>query len=814
MAGRKKEKEENNLDIPVLNNSLPLLISRNLVVFPHSKSSLEVGRPHSLSAINCALEAFKGQIIVVSQKDYDVDHPLQSDFFNVGTLSKVEVTKRHSDDSLSIELKGIQRVKIFKAKLQTFPKHENLGNFWLADYEVLKEKNTSFSKNKANLEKLFKYFEGIFEMSGEEFEMLKKLFLFEGSPTRSAKCCAELIDKLCGIWPQGEGENVLTKQKWLEELNLSKRIALMLEYEFLTESEKAEINSSITKKVNRNISKQQREFYLRERVKVIKEELGEGVSKDGELAKFKEWLKDNNAPENIRERVKEEVKKLEFASALSTNESLIIHTYVSWLTSLPWNSFSKDQKNISKVKEELDKNHYGLEKVKERIMEFVAVQKKTKNPQGTVICLVGPPGVGKTSLAQSIAKGLNKECVKISLGGMNDEAEIRGHRKTYVGAMPGKIIRGLKQAKVSNPLFLLDEIDKMVESHHGDPISALLEVLDPKQNSEFMDNYIEEEVDLSKIMFIATANYEDNIPDPLLDRLEIIRLTSYTEREKLEITKNKLISEVLEEHALKPSELTFKDEAITYIIQKYTREAGVRNLKQCLAKIARKFIQRQEMENGPDFEEITIELVKKYLSTEKYETTSKDEVSIPGVVNGMAYTEYGGNLLPVEVSYYSGKGNLILTGNLRDTMKESASVALSYIKANQDEYKLSENKWGELDINLHVPSGGVPKDGPSAGITITTAMLSAFLKIPIPNNVAMTGEMTLRGKILPIGGLKEKIISAVRGGVEIIFYPKANDRHLEDIPKEILEKIQLKPVRYYSELYNELFLNICKKADT
>lgn len=801
-------KNENNLKTTNLNSYLPILISRNLVVFPHSTNSLEIGRECSISAIKCAISAFKGRIIVVSQKDHDIDYPLPSDFYNVGTVSKVQIKKKHKDGSLSIEIKGLKRAKIFSSKMLSFPDHEELGKFWMADYEILKEKNVSFLKNRDNLEVLFKFFEALLGDQAEDFVILKKLFLTEEHHSRASKSCAELIDKLCGIWPNHSDEDsVKVKQSWLEELNISKRIELMLKYELLSDADKAEINSAITKKVNKNISKQQKEFYLRERVKVIKEELGEGISKDSEINKFKEWLRNNKAPERIKERVKEEIKKLEYANALSTNESLIIHTYLSWITSLPWGIFSEDQESILKVKEELDKNHFGLEKVKERIMEFVAVQKKIKNPQGTIICLVGPPGVGKTSLAQSIAKGLNKECVKISLGGMGDEAEIRGHRKTYVGAMPGKIIKGLKQAKVSNPLFLLDEIDKMDDGHHGDPISALLEVLDPKQNNEFVDNYIEESVDLSKVMFIATANYEDNIPEALLDRLEVIRLTSYTEKEKLEISKNKLLEEVFKEHGLKTNELTFKEDAILYIIQKYTREAGVRNLKQCFAQIARKFIQRQEMEKDLKEEEINIEAVKKYLSTEKYETTVKDEITIPGVVNGMAYTEYGGNLLPVEVNYYSGKGNLLLTGNLRDTMKESASVALSYIRANENEFKLNKNKWGDLDINLHVPSGGVPKDGPSAGITITTAMLSALLKVPVPNNVAMTGEMTLRGKILPIGGLKEKIISAVRGGVEVIYYPKANERHLEDIPKEVLEKIKLKPVQYYSELYNELFLN-------
>ncbi|RAO95158.1 endopeptidase La [Mycoplasma wenyonii] len=799
--------ETENTNLPVTNNSLPLLISRNIVIFPNSKNIIEVGRECSIASINYALTQHKGEIVVIAQKDYDVDFPLPSDLYRIGTLSKVSILKQHKDGSITAKVDGIQRVQISDPKVIRCTGFEHVGPMWFADYEFVKEKNTSFVKNKKDLEQLIKYFEELFDVQGKDYEDIKKLFSIERVENSSKDSCVELIDKLCSIWPQNERDGVDLKQKWLEELNLSKRITLMLDYEYLTEAEKDEINSSISKKVNRNISRQQREFYLRERIKVIREELGEGLSRDGELKKFKDWIKMVDAPHNVKERVKEELKKLEYTSVISTNESLIIHSYLNWLVALPWERSSKDQKTISKVKKELDKNHHGLDKPKERILEFVAVQKKTKNLQGTIICLSGPPGVGKTSLAQSIAKGLNRECVKISLGGLSDEAEIRGHRKTYVGAMPGRIIKGLKQAKVNNPVFILDEIDKIVSSSHGDPISALLEVLDPKQNHQFVDNYIEEEVDLSKVMFIATANYEDNIPEALLDRLEIIKLSSYTEREKLEIAKNGLIAEVLEEHGLKDTELTFTDEAVTYIIQRYTREAGVRALKQSLSQIARKFIQKQELDKDFVSLNVDVEIVREYLSKEKYEHTVKDELSIPGVVNGMAYTDYGGDLLPVEINYYSGKGNLILTGNLRDTMKESANVALSYIKANESEFKLNDTKWSDIDINLHVPTGGIPKDGPSAGITITTAMLSAFRKVPIPSNIAMTGEMTLRGKVLPIGGLREKVISAVRGGVDTIFYPKESERHLDDIPKEILEKIRLRPIRHYSELYKELFSN-------
>ncbi|AFO51792.1 ATP-dependent protease La [Candidatus Mycoplasma haematolamae str. Purdue] len=791
----------------LFSNSLPLLISRNLVVFPNSKNIIEIGRECSLASIKCSISDYKGEIVVVAQKDYDVDFPLPSDLYKVGTLCKVTVLKQNKDESLTVEVEGFQRVKVSSVKLVKLAGQEELGQMWISEYELLKEKNTSLVKNRADIDQLFKYFEELFEVEGEDYTELKKLFSTdEAGKGSDLDSCSVLIDKLCSIWPQNEKDGVDVKQKWLEELNLTKRISLMLDYEYLSEAEKDEINSSITKKVNKNISKQQREFYLRERIKVIKEELGESVTRDGELQKFKEWLKKEKAPEHIRNRVQEEVKKLEYSGSISTNESLIIHNYLNWIISLPWSKSSKDQKNVWKVKEELNKNHFGLEKVKERILEHVSVQKRTKNPQGTIICLVGPPGVGKTSLAQSIAKGLNKVCIKISLGGMSDEAEIRGHRRTYVGSLPGKIIQSLKKAKVNNPVILLDEIDKVASHRHGDPFSALLEVLDPKQNKQFSDNYIEEEVDLSKIMFIATANYEEEIPDALSDRLEMIRLSSYTEKEKLEIARNSLVAEVLAENGLKPEELVFDEDSLRYIIQRYTREPGVRALKQVIARIARKFVMKQEENKDLTAEVLNEEKIRGYLGKEDFDVTIKDTTPVPGRVNGMAYTASGGDLLPVEVNIFpAGKGELSRTGNLKETIVESVEVAKNYIRKNSEAFNLKDIKWTDLDIHLHVPQGGVPKDGPSAGVTIATALLSELLQISIPSEVAMTGEITTKGIVEPIGGLKEKILSAVRGGVNTVFFPKKNEKDLEDIPKDVLEKITLKPVEYYTEIFDELF---------
>lgn len=452
----------------------------------------------------------------------------------------------------------------------------------------------------------------------------------------------------------------------------------------------------------------------------------------------------------------------------------------------------------------LNKTHYGLDKVKERIVEYLAVKSRSPNSKAPIICLVGPPGVGKSTLARSIAEALGKKFVKMSLGGVRDEAEIRGHRKTYIGSMPGRIIKAMKQAEVINPLFLLDELDKMTSDMRGDPASALLEVLDPEQNNKFSDNYIEENYDLSKVMFVATANYLEQIPEPLHDRLEIIELTSYTEREKLEIAKKYLITKICTEAAISSEELKFEDEGILKIIRNYTREAGVRELERLIQKIARKFIVRQQ-HGEIKTQIITVDNVHEYLKKEIYDFNVKESSNISGVVNGMAYTNAGGDLLPIEVTWFKGKGNIAITGNLKETMKESAGVALGYVKANAEKYGIKNIDFNKIDIHIHVPSGGIPKDGPSAGVTLTTAIISALSNRPVPNTIAMTGEITLRGRVLIIGGVKEKVISAFRGGVNEIFIPKKDERYLEDVPKEVSDQIKFHFVEHYADIYQRIF---------
>lgn len=633
----------------------------------------------------------------------------------------------------------------------------------------------------------------------------------------------DAIDKIANSLPKSDPGIFAIKKKILVEPDILSRLASVLSlkiqgfsssdeseeeafnHEYQDDEISSEIDDQITKKVSKNISRQQKEFYLREKMKVIKEELGDSSSKEVEIKKIREQINNGKYPKHVVDKAKEELQRFELCSSYS-NEATVIRAYLDWLLNLPWLYTSGDEMDLQKVKKVLDSNHYGLEKIKDRIIEFLAVKKKSSKETGTIICFVGPPGVGKTSLAQSIAEALGKRFVKISLGGLYDESELRGHRRTYVASMPGKIIRAIRQAKVKNPVFLLDEIDKVSAGYHGDPVHALLEILDPNQNENFNDHYLEEDFDLSKVMFIATANYEENIPDPLLDRMEIIYLRTYTENEKLNIAKSHLVPDVLENCGLSPDELKFTDKALTFIIQRYTREAGVRSLKKQIEKVVRKVV-KGIVVDGKTVSKIDIPEVRIYLEHELFDVTKKDDKAIPGVVNGMAYTDFGGDLLPIEVNHVLGKGNLSLTGNLRDTMKESASVALAYVRANEDKFGLKDMAvdWNNIDVNLHVPTGGTPKDGPSAGVTIATALISSFSGKPVSPRVAMTGEITLRGKVLPIGGLREKIVSAVRGGVDTIFYPEENTRNLSDIPEEIKKKIELIPVKHYSEIYNRLF---------
>lgn len=597
--------------------------------------------------------------------------------------------------------------------------------------------------------------------------------------------------------------SLLRKREYINETSAIKRCEMIIQ-DINKELEIAKLEKKIDDKLSYEIEKSQKEYVLREKIRVIKEELGDINDKDTEIQDLRNKIDKLKCNKKVKERLYLELNRYE-AMTPNAPEVGMIRNYIDWLLDLPWNKYTKDNNDLKKVKEVLDSSHFGLEQVKQRIVEYLAVKKNTNNLKSPIICLVGPPGVGKTTLAKSIADSLNRKCTKISVGGINDEAEIVGHRRTYIGAAPGLIIQGMKKAGSSNPVFIIDEIDKMTKDIKGDPASSLLEILDPEQNKSFSDHYIEEEFDLSQVMFITTANYYDQIPTELRDRLEIIELSSYTEYEKLDIAKNYLIPRELKEHGLTDMEVSFSDEVILTMIRSYTKEAGVRELSRNLATVLRKIVKDKMLGEGKDYYNITDYNIEKYLGKKKYQWTDVDIIEHIGVVNGLAYTPYGGDTLPIEAVYFPGKGNIIMTGSLGDVMKESANLALDYIKANYDKFGIDYSIFETKDIHIHVPEGAIPKDGPSAGVTLTTTLISLLTNTSIHTNVAMTGEMTLRGKVLAIGGLKEKVIGAHRNGIRTIFIPSSNEKDLDEIPIDIKREIKFILVDRYMDIYKVLF---------
>lgn len=762
----------------------PVLITRGIIVFPHTKKKLIIGRKKSLNAILAANDGDK-QIFVFSQKDPNADEPTLTQIYNNGTLCEIVELKKVKDDEYNVVLKGLNRIITNKLVEK--------NNMILTDAEIIKDEKTNSKNVKEKMNLLVSLLTNYTKR--QPSPALKKLINSSFSPSK-------LIDQLANMVPM----SFKKAQSIIEKTNIIDRIEIICGV-LANPEDSIGIENEINGKMNKELSKQQREFYLRQKLGIIKEELGQISSTENDTKNMRDKVNRSPYPENIKKRALEEISRME--STMNPQENSITRGYLDWLLGIPYWQKTEDNNNIVNVENTLNKTHYGLEKVKERIIEYLAVRAKTPNSKSPIICLVGPPGVGKSTLAKSIADALGKKFVKMSLGGVHDESEIRGHRKTYLGSMPGRIIKGMKTAEVVNPLFLLDELDKMTSDNlHGDPASALLEVLDPEQNTSFIDNYIEEPYDLSNVMFVATANYAEQIPEPLYDRLEIIELTSYTEKEKLQIAKNYSIPKIFKQTGLNDTELKFKDDAISYIINRYTKEAGVRELERLINKIARKFIVKQLHDKNIKNEIIDIEAVRKYLDKEIFEYNVREKENIPGIVNGMAYTAAGGDLLPIEVTCFEGKGQIIITGNLKETMKESATVAIGYVKANADKYGLKNFDFKKKDIHIHVPQGGIPKDGPSAGVTLTTAVISALTKQSVPANIAMTGEITLRGKVLIIGGIKEKVISAFRGGVNEIFIPKSDERFLKDVPEEVKSKIKFHLVENYSEIYNAIFEKI------
>lgn len=754
----------------------PIICTRGVIVFPGQEIVIDVGREASLKAIENAQDNYNDRICMFSQISLEGDNPGPDDIFTTGTLCEIRHIRRF-DKFLRVKFRGIERVH-----LESF---EEGAESEICEVERVPSQRQDPEQETALMRLVSNAFETM--RPGEKF-MSKELMLELAKGLHPDA----LSDKAVQTFPL----TIERKQQYLETPGINDRLMMLLE-DMEKEKRMNEVEKKINETVKERIDQGQKDYYLREKITALQEQLGEGGGgKEGD--QIRRRLEENPYPEEIKAKVLEELARYE-SLPVASGETGTIKTYIDWLMDLPWWQVTEDNEDLKAVRAILEEDHYGLEKVKERIMEYLAVKQMTQSLKAPILCLAGPPGVGKTSLAKSIARALDRHFVKMSLGGVRDEAEIRGHRRTYLGALPGRLIQGMKKAKVINPVFLIDEIDKMASDYKGDPSSAMLEVLDPEQNAFFSDHYIEEPYDLSKVLFIATANYLENIPAALKDRLEIIELSSYTDDEKIHIAKEHLIPKQIEENGLKPEQLTIPDDLLLYLIRYYTREAGVRQLERTIAAIARKTV-LAILQDGKKEITLTKELIHEWLGKEKVDYGKKETEDQVGTVTGLAYTSFGGDILQIEANKFDGKGNLILTGQLGDVMKESASIALDFIHANADRYGIDKDVFGKTDIHLHVPEGAIPKDGPSAGITMTTALTSLLTNIPVKSNLAMTGEVTLRGNVLPIGGLKEKSLAAYRSGITTILIPKGNEKDLDDIPEEVRNAVTFIPVSVVDEV--------------
>ena len=749
----------------------PLVCTRGVVILPGQDIVIDVGREVSLKAVDNAQDNYEGKVILVSQKDVSVEDPGQEALFGVGTLCEIRHIRRF-ENFMRVKFRGLHRAQLSQM--------EKSANGDLIQVDLLQ----SIRQDETEEQALVRMIIDSFEKSSNLDKFLPKDVIMELSRGIGAD---QLSDKSVAVLPLA----LERKQTYLETLGINDRLEMLIQ-DLEKEKEMDEVEKRINETVKKRIDQGQKDYYLREKLTAIKEELGDVVEQDKDAENIRQRLENNPYPETIKKKVKDELSRYEMLP-MASGETGIIKTYIDWLMDLPWWQETTDIKDLNQAQAILDADHYGLEKVKERILEYLAVKQMTNSLKAPILCLVGPPGVGKTSLAKSVARALDRKFVKISLGGVRDEAEIRGHRRTYLGAMPGRIIQGMKKAGVINPVFLIDEIDKMASDYKGDPSSAMLEVLDPEQNALFSDHYIEEAYDLSHVLFIATANYLENIPEALRDRLEIIQLSSYTDVEKTHIAREHLLPKQLEENGLKPSQLKISDEMILYLIRYYNREAGVRQLERTLGTICRKTVLAILKDHKKSIT-LTKKRIKEWLGNEKVDYGHKEKKDQIGTVTGLAYTSFGGDILQIEANRFEGKGRLILTGKLGDVMKESASIALDYIKAHAKEFHIDPKKFEDCDIHIHVPEGAVPKDGPSAGVTMTTALVSCFSEIPVKANLAMTGEVTLRGNVLPIGGLKEKSLAAYRSGITTILIPKENVRDLDEIPQEVKDAVTFIPV--------------------
>ncbi|NLO89080.1 MAG: endopeptidase La [Clostridia bacterium] len=768
---------------------LPLLPLRGVVVFPHMVIHLDVGREKSVRAIDEAMTEDRN-IFLTMQKEAQTDDPGEEDIYHTGTIAEIRQLLKLPGGTIRILVEGINRARIINFI------HEEPYLKVAVDEAVESEEKTT--EIEALMRAIIDKFESYVKISKRiPPETVVSVVTIE-EPNRFADVIASQLTL-----------KLNDKQSILEAVDVKERLELL--YEILTkELEILELERQISERVRKQMEKTQKEYYLREQIKAIQKELGDKDERASEVQELRERIEEAKMPKEAREKALQEVERLEKMPPMVA-EAAVVRNYLEWLLALPWNKSTRDRLNIEKAEEILNEDHYGLDEVKERILEYLAIRKLANKMKGPILCFVGPPGVGKTSLAKSIARALNRKFVRISLGGVRDEAEIRGHRRTYVGALPGRIIQGMRQAGTKNPVFLLDEIDKVGSDFRGDPSAALLEVLDPEHNHSFSDHFIEVPFDLSKVLFITTANVSYTIPRPLLDRMEVINISGYTEHEKLQIAIRHLLPKQIKEHGLKEDQLEISENALRRIIREYTREAGVRNLERQIATICRKAAKEIVMGKVTRIQ-VSTKTLDKWLGIPRYRfgiAGEKDEI---GVATGLAWTEAGGDVLSIEASVVKGKGNITLTGQLGDVMKESAQAGISYIRSKAEELEIEEGFYQNCDIHIHIPEGAIPKDGPSAGITMATAVISTLTKKPVKRDVAMTGEITLRGRVLPVGGIKEKVLAAHRAGIKKVILPKENEKDLEKIPKQVKRKLKFFLVGHMDEVLPIAFGDDKKKT--
>ncbi|HCG5520492.1 TPA: endopeptidase La [Vibrio parahaemolyticus] len=755
---------------------IPVLPLRDVVVYPHMVIPLFVGREKSISCLETAMETNK-QVLLVAQKQADTDEPTVDDLFEVGTVATILQLLKLPDGTVKVLVEGQQRAKI---------NHFKESDFFLAEAEFIVTPELDEREQEVIVRSAINQFEGFIKLN-------KKIPPEVLTSLNGIDEAARLADTIAAHMPL----KLVDKQQVLEIIDVTERLEFLMG-QMESEIDLLQVEKRIRGRVKKQMEKSQREYYLNEQMKAIQKELGEMEDAPDEFETLQKKIDESKMPQEAREKTEQELQKLKMMSPMSA-EATVVRSYIDWMVSVPWTKRSKVKKNLAKAEEILNEDHYGLERVKERILEYLAVQNRINKLKGPILCLVGPPGVGKTSLGRSIASATGRKYVRMALGGVRDEAEIRGHRRTYIGSLPGKLIQKMSKVGVKNPLFLLDEIDKMSSDMRGDPASALLEVLDPEQNNSFNDHYLEVDYDLSDVMFVATSN-SMNIPGPLLDRMEVIRLSGYTEDEKLNIAKRHLVEKQVQRNGLKPNEIVIEDSAIIGIIRYYTREAGVRGLEREISKICRKAVKNILLDKDIKSVTVTMDNLKEYLGVQRYDYGKADESNRIGQVTGLAWTEVGGDLLTIETQSMPGKGKLTQTGSLGDVMQESIQAAMTVVRSRADKLGINSDFYEKKDIHVHVPEGATPKDGPSAGTAMCTALVSALTGNPVKAEVAMTGEITLRGEVLPIGGLKEKLLAAHRGGIKTVLIPKDNERDLEEIPENVIADLQVIPVRWIDEV--------------